>query len=225
VESSIPPQPPRLLDQLRERLRVKHYFLRTEISYVAWVERYLQFHRAPGGAWRHPKDLGSAEAERFLTHLAVEGRVAAATQNQALAALLFLYHEVLGVPLGDLDAVRARRPKRLPTVLSIEETRRLLVELEGEIRQVRLAISLLYGTGMRLMECVRLRIKDVDFDAVVDFQVPTHLEELAILVWQRRANEPRLKFLKLRIGRACGDTGKVGETLVAAGREQLPRPL
>ncbi len=148
--------PPRLLDQLRDRIRVKHYSMRTEQAYVGWVRRFILANDK-----RHPRDLGAAEVEAFLTRLATDRNVAAGTQNQALAALLFLYREVLGQDLPWLDnVVRAKRPRRLPVVLTPAEVRALLARLDG---REWLMAGLLYGTGMRLMECLRLRIKDVDF--------------------------------------------------------------
>jgi integron integrase len=150
-------KPPKLLDQVRDRLRVKHYSIRTKTQYVQWIKRFVLFHGK-----RHPRELGGPEVEAFLTHLAVEGNVAASTQNQALAALLFLYREVLEMELPWLDKVtRAKRPRHLPVVLNRQEVRRLLDEMSGVHG---LMARLLYGTGMRLMECVRLRVKDVDFD-------------------------------------------------------------
>ena len=149
--------PPKLLTQLRERLRFLHYSIRTEQQYVQWVRRFILFHGK-----RHPAEIGGAEVEAFLTHLAVEGHVAAATQNQALSALLFLYREVLGQSLPWLDqVVRAKRSARLPVVLSRHEVARVLERMDGVHG---LMARLLYGTGMRLMECVRLRVKDVDFE-------------------------------------------------------------
>jgi integron integrase len=149
--------PPRLLDQVRDRLRVKHYSLSTEKLYVQWIKRFILFHGK-----RHPADMGAAEIEAFLTHLAVVGQVSASTQNQALSALLFLYKEVLLVDLPWLDnVVRAKRPQRLPVVLTRTEVRAVLVRMKGVYA---LMANLLYGTGMRLMECVRLRVKDVDFE-------------------------------------------------------------
>ena len=147
----------RLLDQVRQRVRVKHYSRRTEQAYVAWIRRFiLAFGK------RHPRELGGREVEAFLTRLAIDGKVAAGTQNQALAALLFLYREVLKVDLPWMESVvRAKRPSRVPTVLSREEVTRLLAAMEG---QAWLMAALLYGTGIRLMECLRLRIKDVDFE-------------------------------------------------------------
>ncbi|MBT9540218.1 integron integrase [Thiobacillus sp.] len=148
--------PPKLLDQVRDRIRVKHYSIRTETQYVQWVKRFILFHGK-----KHPRDMGAPEAEAFLTHLAVEGHVAAATQNQALSALLFLYKEVLAIDLPWLkDVTRAKRPQRMPVVLTRDETRAVLDRMAGVYG---LMARLLYGTGMRLMECVRLRVKDVDF--------------------------------------------------------------
>ncbi|MEW5891650.1 MAG: integron integrase [Pseudomonadota bacterium] len=149
-------QPPKLLDVVRDRLRVKHYSLRTEQQYVQWIKRFILFHGK-----RHPRELGAEAVESFLSHLAVAGNVSASTQNQALAALLFLYKEVLGLELPWLDGItRAKKPKRLPTVLNRDEVRRILDRMDGTYA---LMARLLYGTGMRLMECVRLRVKDVDF--------------------------------------------------------------
>jgi integron integrase len=147
---------PRLMDQVRARVRLKHYSLRTERAYVAWIRRFIFANDK-----RHPRDMGAVEVERFLSSLAVEGQVAAGTQNQALSALLFLYREVLGIELPWMETiVRAKRPQRVPVVLSRDEVARLLALMEG---RHALMASLLYGSGLRLMECVRLRVKDVDF--------------------------------------------------------------
>ncbi|MGH8612285.1 MAG: integron integrase [Gammaproteobacteria bacterium] len=144
------------MDQVRERLRLKHYSIRTEQAYRDWIKRYILFHGK-----RHPAAMGKEEVEGFLTHLAVERKVAASTQNQALSAILFLYKEVLGRELEWLDNVqRAKRPARVPVVLTEAEVRALLGQLEG---RHWLMASLLYGAGLRLMECVRLRVKDIDF--------------------------------------------------------------
>ncbi|SMF95696.1 integron integrase [Methylomagnum ishizawai] len=152
----LPAAKPKLLDQVRNAIRLRHYSLRTERAYVDWTRRYILFHNK-----RHPKDMGADEIVAFLTHLAVERTVASSTQNQALAALVFLYKEVLGIDLPWLDGIeRAKRPQRLPTVLTVRETGAVLEKLEGTLG---LMARLLYGTGMRLMECVRLRVKDVDF--------------------------------------------------------------
>ena len=156
-DAPVAPQPPKLLDQVRGRLRLNHYSIRTEAQYVQWIRRYILFHDK-----RHPREMGVAELEAFLTHLAVEGTVAAATQNQALSALLFLYREVLKINLPWLDGVvRAKTPQRLPVVLTRQEVASVLERMSG-VYGVR--APLLYGTGMRLMECVRLRVKDVDFE-------------------------------------------------------------
>jgi len=149
-------EPPKLLEQVRGKIRLKHYSIRTEQAYVDWIKRYiLHFDK------QHPKDLGAAEVEQFLTHLAVHGKVAASTQNQAKSALLFLYKEILELELPWLDDVeRAKTPKRLPVVLTQTEIQQILSHLEGTNH---LIVSLLYGTGMRIMEVLRLRVKDVDF--------------------------------------------------------------
>jgi integron integrase len=157
MSANTPPTPaPKLLDLVRDRIRVKHYSIRTETSYVQWIKRFILFHNK-----RHPREMGAAEVEAFLTHLAVAGDVSASTQNQALSALLFLYREVLGVDLPWLDNVtRAKRSQRLPVVLTREEVRAILAEMDGVYG---LLARLLYGTGMRLMEVMRLRVKDVEF--------------------------------------------------------------
>lgn len=150
-------RPPRLLDRVRDRTRALHYSLSTERAYVEWIRRYILFHGK-----RHPADMGKAEVEAFLTWLAVERQVAASTQNQALAAVLFLYRQVLERDLPWLqDVVRAKRPQRLPTVLTVAETERGLAHVDGPMA---LTVKLLYGSGMRLMEVARLRVKDVDFE-------------------------------------------------------------
>lgn len=147
----------RLLDLVRERVRLRHYSLRTERAYVSWAKRFIL-----ANGRRHPRELGGAEVEKFLTDLAARDDVASGTQNQALAALLFLYREVLGLKLPWMqDVVRAKRPRRLPVVLSRAEVDRLLGAMGG---QARLMAALLYGTGMRVMECTRLRVKDIDFE-------------------------------------------------------------
>jgi integron integrase len=135
---------------------VRHYSIRTEDAYHDWVERFIRFHGI-----RHPNTMGEPEVNEFLTHLAVERNVAASTQTQALCALLFLYRQVLGKPLDELKVVRANRPKRLPVVMSRDEVRRVLTQLEGTHRLIAL---LLYGSGMRLIECLRLRVKDVEWE-------------------------------------------------------------
>ena len=154
---TLPARPVRLLDQLTERCRVKHYSLRTERAYRDWARRFIL-----ANGKRHPRDMGAVEVEAFLSRLATDADVAASTQNQALSALLFLYREVLGVELAWMEnEVRAKRPQRLPVVLSRAQVGRLLERLAG--REALMA-GLLYGSGLRLMECVRLRLKDVDLE-------------------------------------------------------------
>jgi integron integrase len=149
-------QAPRLLDQVRARIRFKHYSIRTEQAYIDWIRRFIKFNRN-----RHPVDLSSRDVEQFLTHLASVGHVAASTQNQAQSALLFLYREVLSRELPWLDGVvRAKTPSRLPVVLTRTEVADVLTRMRGTHRVIG---DLLYGTGMRIMEALRLRVKDVDF--------------------------------------------------------------
>lgn len=148
--------PKRLLDQVRDRIRLKHYSIRTEQAYVSWIKRFILFHNK-----KHPKDMGKQEIESFLTHLALDLNVASSTQNQAFNAILFLYNQVLHQPLEDkISAVRAKKPSRLPTVMTNDEAMSVLNALSG-IHQ--LMSKLLYGSGLRLMECIRLRVKDIDF--------------------------------------------------------------
>jgi len=135
--------PKKLLDQVRDAIRLKHYAYRTEETYVQWVRRYILFHSK-----RHPKEMGKTEIEAFLTHLAVEGQVAASTQNQALSALLFLYREVLNLEMSDIDAVRAKRPQYVPTVLTKQEAIAVIQQCDGIYQ---LVVKLLYGSGLRLI--------------------------------------------------------------------------
>lgn len=147
---------PKLLDQVRAIIRLKHYSIRTEQAYVDWIRRFILFHQK-----RHPKEMNVEEVRGFLSHLANERNVSSSTQNQALAALLFLYQEVLKQPLAWIDGVdRAKRGARLPTVFTKEEVEAILSRLES---RARLMGQLLYGCGLRLMEVCRLRIKDIDF--------------------------------------------------------------
>jgi integron integrase len=149
----------KLLDRVRHAARAKHFSYRTEQAYVYWIERFIRYHGI-----RHPDTMAAPEVEAFLTHLAVDGHVSASTQNQALSALLFLYQAVLGRDIGRLDAVRAVRPRRVPTVLSRDEVRQLLDALDRlpTTEPYGLMGRLMYGAGLRLMECCRLRMKDVD---------------------------------------------------------------
>ena len=156
AEASPTSSAPRLLDRLRHALRSRHYSRRTEKAYVGWTRRYILFHGK-----RHPQELGRHEVEAFLTSLAVDGRVSASTQNQALAAILFLYRHVLEIELPWLvEVVRAKRPLRLPTVLDREEVARVIACMSGTPRLIAL---LSYGAGLRLLECLQLRVKDIDF--------------------------------------------------------------
>jgi len=158
VDVSSPPVPPKpkLLDQVRQAIRTRHYSPRTEETYVGWIKRFIFFHDK-----RHPAEMGEAEIAAFLSSLACESHVSASTQNQAFNALLFLYQQVLQRKIGLIEGVvRAKRPRRLPVVLTKEEVGRLLACLEGA---PWLMAMLLYGAGLRLMECCRLRVKDIDF--------------------------------------------------------------
>ena len=173
--------PPRkLLDQVRDTIRLKHYSYRTEQTYVQWIRRFILFHNK-----RHPQEMGVTEIEAFLTFLAVQEQVCASTQNQALSALLFLYRSVLRQPLDDsIDAVRAKRSRYLPTVLTPEEVNQILSRLSGVYQ---LFIQLLYGSGLRLSEGLRLRIKDLDF------------AQRQIVVRDTKGNESRVTMLPNRI--------------------------
>jgi integron integrase len=151
-----PSAEPKLLDQVSAKIRALHYSRRTEVAYIHWIRRFILFHNI-----RHPKEMAEPEVNQFLTHLAVKEHVAASTQNQALAALLFLYRAVLNQPLNAIEGVvRAKRPQRQPIVLTTDEVRGVIARLDGT---PRLVCSLLYGTGLRLLECLSLRVKDVDF--------------------------------------------------------------
>ncbi len=154
--SPTPAKQPKLLNRLCEALRSRHYSRRTEQCYCHWVKRFIFFHHV-----RHPAEMAEPEINAFLTHLAVKEKISASTQNQALSALLFLYRHVLDRVIGDLgDVIRARKPKRLPVVMTREEARAVLSHLEGD---KRLMAALMYGAGLRLMECLRLRVQDIDF--------------------------------------------------------------
>ena len=169
-----------LLDRVRERIRLKHYSIRTEQAYCDWIRRFIIFHGK-----RHPTDLGAADVEAFLTALAVRGRVAASTQNQAKSALLFLYREVLGAELPWLDGIqKAKTPVRLPVVLTRDEVARVLARLEGVHHLIG---ALLYGTGLRIMEAMRLRVKDVEF------------ARREILVRDGKGNKDRVTMLPVRL--------------------------
>ena len=154
--ASIDPSAPRLLDQVREVIRIRHYSIRTEQAYLQWIRRFILFHGK-----RHPRNMGAPELTAFLSHLAIQRNVAAATQNQALNAILFLYRDVLKITLPWLnDVQRAKKPQHLPVVFTRDEVKGLLGQLQGT---VWLMAALTYGGGLRLLECLRLRVKDVEF--------------------------------------------------------------
>ena len=154
-----PARPLKLEDRLREKMKVKHYSGKTEETYVQWYRRYVLFHKERLGQAVHPAEMGAAEIECFLTHLAVNRDLAASSQNQALNALIFLYRTVLDVPVEGIDAMRAKRSQHLPVVLTQEEVASLLGAVKGD---AGLAIKILYGCGLRVAEVLRLRVKDVD---------------------------------------------------------------
>jgi integron integrase len=178
--STAPLHPVRLMDQVRERIRYLHYSLSTEKTYLYWIRFFIRW-QARGGQMRHPRDMGAPEVEAFLTMLATERRVSASTHNQALSALLFLYREVLGITLPWLENLnRPSQKRRIPSVLTKEEVAALLGFIEGP---TALLAQLLYGTGMRLMEGLRLRVKDIDFDRHV------------IVVREAKGNKDRVVML------------------------------
>jgi integron integrase len=179
------PETPRLLDRVHEVIRRKHYSIRTEQAYVDWIKRFILYNDK-----RHPAELGATEVEAFLTYLAVERDVAASTQNQAQCALLFLYREVLGVDLPWLDDVeRAKRPIKLPVVLTVDEVVRILERLKGTHRLIG---RLMYGTGLRILEALRLRVKDVDF------------QRREVLVRDGKGAKDRITVLPRGVMRALG---------------------
>ena len=156
--NTTPTQPKKLLDQVRDKIRFKHYSLSSENTYLSWIKQFILYHGK-----RHPVDMGAAEVEAFLTYLATQRQVSSSTQNQALSAILFLYREVLAITLPWLDNFeRSKKPRRLPVVLTVLEVQALLREAASAPATINLIIKLLYGTVMRLMEAVRLRVKDVE---------------------------------------------------------------
>ncbi len=203
---------PRLLDQVQARMRLRHYSLRTEQAYLYWIRRYIRSNLP-----HHPRELDGAAVEAFLTRLAVRDHVAASTQNQALSALLFLYREVLGVELAWMESVvRAKRPQRLPVVLSRQQVTDLLARLSG--REALMA-GLLYGSGLRLMECLRLRVKDVD------------VQRSELTVRSGKGNKDRMtvlpEALKAGLLRQISDVRVLHDSDLAAGfgRVHLPHAL
>jgi len=166
----------KLLDRARDLIRVKHYSIRTEQTYLHWMKEFILFHNK-----RHPAEMGAPEVEAYLTHLAVERKVAPSTQNVAMQSILFLYRELLGVELTGINALRAKKDKRLPVVLTKAEVHLVLEQISDPT--FRLQAKLLYGTGMRLLECLRLRVKDLDFG------------QNQIVVRDTKGNEDRVTLL------------------------------
>jgi len=213
-----PAAKPRLLDFLRAEIRKRHYSYRTEKQYVGWVTRYIEFHQG-----QHPSALGGHEVEAFLSHLAITRDVAAATQAQALAALLFLYKRVLCVDLPWLGNVtRARRPKRLPVVLSREEVRHLLNQLHGPYRVIA---SLLYGSGLRLLEALRLRIKDLDLSTrSLTVRDGKGFKDRVTVLPESLVSQLRIRVARLRqLHDAAVEAGFGGVELPHALRRKYPR--
>ncbi|QDU18153.1 integron integrase [Urbifossiella limnaea] len=206
------PPPPRLLDQVRHACRLRHYSIRTEDAYHDWAKRFVLFHGK-----RHPREMGAAEVTAFLTHLAVDGGVSASTQNQAFSALLFLYQAVLGADPGVISGVvRANRPKRLPVVLTRPEVARVLGVMADPYR---LMAELMYGSGLRLLEVLRLRVKDVDLD------------RSEVVVREGKGNKDRVTMLpaavRPRVVAQLAEARRVHEADLAAGcgRVYLPDAL
>ncbi|MGH8056403.1 MAG: phage integrase N-terminal SAM-like domain-containing protein [Candidatus Entotheonellia bacterium] len=203
-------QKPKLLDQVRDAIRVRHYSMRMEEAYVSWIKRFILFHGK-----RHPLEMGENEITQFLSALAVHEHVSASTQNQALCALLFLYRHVLDQHMGWLeDVVRAKRPQRLPVVLSRQEVKGLLETLEG-VHWIM--ASLLYGAGLRLLECLRLRVKDIDFSS--------H----QIVVHEGKGNKDRDRFphplpIAPRSLAGCPPSSLVTRIAIQPGPRAKPRP-
>ncbi len=166
---------PKLLDQVRNSLKRRNYSYRTEQTYVGWIKRFILFHKK-----RHPKDMGEKEIEESLTYLAVDKKVAPATQSQALNSILFLYKFILKMEIGEIQALRTRGSKHLPTVLTPDEASRILVFLSG---QIQLMAKLLYGSGLRVSEVLRLRVKDIDF------------EQSQVIVRDSKGNKDRVTML------------------------------
>jgi len=190
------------LNTIREKIRIKHYSYKTEKAYVEWAERFIRFHGI-----RHPAKMGRAEVESFLTHLAIEKQVSSSTQNQALHALLFMYEHVIGVKLDHVEPMRAKKSTHIPAVLSQDEVKMILGRLGGVYYIIG---RLLYGSGMRLMECMRLRVKDVNFDMQTITVRDTKSDRDRVTVLPSSIVEPLRTHLKrvaiqheedLRIGR------------------------
>lgn len=205
------PRPERLLDQVHEVMRVQHYALRTEESYVNWIRRFILFQHK-----RHPAEMGGREIEEFLTHLAVRETVSASTQTQALCALVFLYKEVLSIDIGNLDAVRAGRSQRLPVVLSRAEVRLVLEAVAGCQGLYRLMTQVMYGAGLRVLECCRVRVKDLD------------MVRSQIMVREGKGNKDRVVMLpravRAGLARQLEQRRELHERDLARGLAYVPLP-
>jgi len=201
-----------LLDQVTALMRRRHYALRTEKTYKYWILDFLRFHRTPD-YWKHPTELSATDVETYLTHLAVKRKVAAATQNQSLNAIVFLYKQVLGVEVGYFNAMRANRSKRLPTVLSRQEVRRVIERIPPALQ---LLVQVMYGGGLRLGEACSLRIKDIDLD------------RLQLTIRQGKGNKDRVTLLSERLTKPLGSELKkrrfLHEIDLAAGEGWVELP-
>lgn len=181
----------KLLDQVRERIRLLHYSYKTEKQYAEWIKRFILFHNK-----RHPNEMGAAEVEKFLTFLATERNVSASTQNQAMHAILFLYREILHKDIGNINALRAKKTVHVPTVLTHEEAMSVIMRLAG---MYRIIAQILYGGGLRLMECMRLRVKDIDFERRTITLRDTKSDRDRVTVLPQSVSEPlRLHLLAVR---------------------------
>jgi integron integrase len=206
----------KLLDQVRNQCRLRHYSIRTEDAYTAWIERFIRFHGI-----RNPNTMREGEIEAFLTHLAVEGQVSASTQNQAFSALLFLYTQVLQIELGRIDSLRAKRPERVPMVLSVAEVRQLLAAIDtlSSTEPYGLMARLMYGSGLRLLEVCRLRMKDVDLERGQLTVREGKGDKDRYVMLPREANAAMLRQMELRSAIHANDIAR-GE-----GRVHLPDAL
>lgn len=181
----------KLLDQVRNKIRLLHYSYKTEVAYVEWIKRFILFHNK-----RHPLEMGTPEIEKFLTHLAIDRRVSASTQNQALHAILFLYRQILHKELAPVNALRAKKTVHIPTVLTHTEAMNVIMRMAGVYRIIA---QILYGGGLRLMECMRLRVKDIDFERRTITLRDTKSDRDRVTVLPMNVIEPlRLHLLKVR---------------------------
>jgi integrase len=215
VDALIPNPKLKLREQVREVIRFKHYSIRTETMYWHWIRRFILFHGK-----KHPRDLQAPDVRAFLTHLAAQENVAAATQNQALNALVFLYKEVLGLHLGAIGEIeRPTRKPRLPTVLSKEETARLLAAVSPEYQ---LMAQLLYGTGLRLLECLRLRVKDLDFaQGKIEVHDGKGFKDRVTMLPEKLKAPLRLHLEKVRLWHEADLKKGAGEVYLNCGKVEM----